>query len=63
MTRAPAVFVRLRGKIPSTPLCKELPELSEEAQALYSEARERSALLLGKIKALESLLSSRGSRK
>ncbi|WP_460049374.1 hypothetical protein [Sessilibacter sp. MAH2] len=44
-------------------LCKELLELSEEAQALYSEARERSALLLGKIKALESLLSSRGSRK
>lgn len=39
-------------------LCKELPEFNEEAQSLYSEARERSALLLGKIKALESLLSS-----
>lgn len=38
-------------------LCKELPEFSEEAQSLYAEARERSALLLGKIKALESLLS------
>lgn len=43
-------------------LCKELPELSEEAQSLYSEARERSALLLGKIKALESLLSSNSPR-
>ena len=43
-------------------LCKELPELSEEAQSLYSEARERSALLLGKIKALESLLSSLNPR-
>lgn len=39
-------------------LCRELPELSEQAQSLYTEARERSALLLGKIKALESLLSS-----
>lgn len=43
-------------------LCKELPELSEEAQSLYTEARERSALLLGKIKALESLLSSTNPR-
>ncbi len=43
-------------------LCKELPEFSEEAQSLYSEARERSALLLGKIKALESLLSSNACR-
>ncbi|MFL0799419.1 MAG: hypothetical protein K6L81_03225 [Agarilytica sp.] len=39
-------------------LCNELPELSDKAQMLYNEARERSALLLGKIKALESLLSS-----
>lgn len=37
-------------------LCKEVPELSEEAQTLYNEARERSSLLLGKIKALECLL-------
>ena len=43
-------------------LCKELPEFSEEAQSLYAEARERSALLLGKIKALESLLSSNNLR-
>lgn len=37
-------------------LCKEVPELSSEAQALYNEARERSSILLGKIKALENLL-------
>ena len=37
-------------------LCREVPELCEEAQTLYNEARERSSLLLGKIKALESLL-------
>ncbi|MEQ3633956.1 MAG: hypothetical protein VB954_15205 [Thalassolituus sp.] len=43
-------------------LCKELPEFSEEEQSLYAEARERSALLLGKIKALESLLSSNNLR-
>ncbi len=43
-------------------LCKELPEFSEEAKSLYSEARERSALLLGKIKALESLLSTQNPR-
>lgn len=43
-------------------LCKELPELSKEAQSLYAEARERSALLLGRIKALESLLSSKSLR-
>lgn len=43
-------------------LCKELPEVNEEARSLYSEARERSALLPGKIKAIESLLSSNNSR-
>lgn len=43
-------------------LCKELPEYCEEAQSLYAEARERSALLLGKIKALESLLSTNNLR-
>lgn len=37
-------------------LCKEVPELSSEAQALYNDARERSSILLGKIKALENLL-------
>lgn len=43
-------------------LCQELPEFSEEAQSLYADARERSALLLGKIKALECLLSSHSPR-
>jgi hypothetical protein len=38
-------------------LCAELPELRAKAQELYNEARERSAILLGKIKALESLLT------
>lgn len=38
-------------------LSTELPVLRGEVQALYNEARERSAILLGKIKALESLLS------
>lgn len=43
-------------------LCKALPEFSEDARELYADARERSALLLGKIKALESLLASHASR-
>lgn len=38
-------------------LCTELPALRGQAQALYNEARERSAILLGKIKALECLLT------
>lgn len=38
-------------------LCKVHPELSEDAQTLYSESRERSAKLLGKVKALESMLT------
>lgn len=39
-------------------LCHDIPELCQEAQALYNDARERSTLLLGKIKALECILSS-----
>jgi hypothetical protein len=38
-------------------LCNEHPELRERAQSLYNEARERSAMLLGKMKALENMLS------
>lgn len=38
-------------------LCEEHPELRTQAQALYNRARDRSALLLGKVKALESLLA------
>lgn len=39
-----------------TALCREHPDLQEQAQALYNQARDRSAMLLGKVKALESLL-------
>lgn len=37
-------------------LCHEHPDLQEQAQELYNQARDRSAILLGKVKALESLL-------
>ncbi len=43
-------------------LCKEVPELCDEVQTYYNDARERSSLLLGKIKALESLLTSHNTR-
>tara|TARA_R110002050_G_scaffold223602_3_gene359465 strand:+ start:18 stop:557 length:540 start_codon:yes stop_codon:yes gene_type:complete len=38
-------------------ICNEHPDLCKNAQALYNEARERSAMLLGKMKALENMLS------
>jgi hypothetical protein len=38
-------------------LCNDHPDLRESAQNLYNEARERGATLLGKIKALENMLS------
>ena len=38
-------------------LCHEHPDLQEQAQTLYNQARDRSALLLGKVKALENLIS------
>ena len=38
-------------------LCNEHPDLRESAQDLYNQARERSATLLGKMKALENMLS------
>lgn len=37
-------------------LCHEHPDLQEQVQALYNQARDRSAILLGKVKALEGLL-------
>jgi len=37
-------------------LCHEHPDIQEQAQELYNQARDRSAILLGKVKALESLL-------
>jgi hypothetical protein len=44
-------------------LCEELPELRMKTQSLYNQARERSAMLLGKIKALESLLDQMVSQR
>ncbi|MEX1670901.1 hypothetical protein AB4876_18470 [Zhongshania guokunii] len=38
-------------------LCNDYPDLRESAQDLYNEARERGATLLGKIKALENMLT------
>lgn len=38
-------------------LCTAHPGLKTQVQELYNRARERSAILLGKIKALETLLS------
>lgn len=38
-------------------LCAKHPELRHKAQSFYNEARERSATLLGKVKALENLLA------
>lgn len=38
-------------------LCQDHPYLQEQAQILYNQARDRSALLLGKVKALETLIA------
>ncbi|SMF06419.1 hypothetical protein SAMN02745866_00496 [Alteromonadaceae bacterium Bs31] len=38
-------------------LCAAHPSLKSQIQDLYNHARERSAILLGKIKALETLMS------
>ncbi len=38
-------------------LCSKHPGLKSQTQDLYNHARERSAILLGKIKALETLIS------
>jgi hypothetical protein len=37
-------------------ICQELPDLREIAQPRYNESRERCSRLLGRVKALESLL-------
>ena len=39
-------------------ICSEIPELREEVQALYNESRDRFSKLLGRVKALESLLAT-----
>lgn len=38
-------------------ICKEIPDLREIAQPRYNESRERCSRLLGRVKALESLLT------
>ena len=42
-------------------LCAVHPELCDKAQPLYNDARERSGKLLGKVKALEKLLTNQAS--
>lgn len=37
-------------------ICQEIPDLREMAQPRYNESRERCSRLLGRVKALESLL-------
>lgn len=39
-------------------LCAELPHLRDNVQALYNEARDRSSKILGRVRALESLLAA-----
>lgn len=38
-------------------ICKEIPELRNKVQVLYNASRDRCSKLLGKVKALESLLA------
>jgi hypothetical protein len=37
-------------------ICKELPELRDQVQVLYNASRDKCSKLLGRVKALESLL-------
>jgi hypothetical protein len=39
-------------------LCKEMPELRDTVQARYNESRDKCSKLLGRVKALESLLAA-----
>lgn len=38
-------------------ICKEIPELRDQVQVLYNASRDKCSKLLGKVKALESLLA------
>ncbi|UUA74939.1 hypothetical protein [Cellvibrio sp. QJXJ] len=38
-------------------ICKEIPELRDQVQVLYNSSRDKCSKLLGKVKALESLLA------
>lgn len=42
-------------------ICQEMPDLREIAQPRYNESRERCSRLLGRVKALESLLVAEAS--
>jgi len=39
-------------------LCEEMPELRDTVQARYNESRDKCSKLLGRVKALESLLAA-----
>lgn len=38
-------------------ICSEMPELRDEVQPLYNQSRDKCSKLLGRVKALESLLA------
>lgn len=38
-------------------ICKDMPNLKDEIQSLYDDSRDRCSKILGRVKALESLLS------
>lgn len=38
-------------------ICKEIPELRDQVQVLYNASRDKCSKLLGRVKALESLLA------
>lgn len=40
-------------------LCKELPHMRDVVQTLYNDARDRCSKILGRVKALESILANR----
>lgn len=40
-------------------LCEEMPELRDAVQSRYNESRDKCSKLLGRVKALESLLAAR----
>jgi len=39
-------------------VCKELPHMRDDVQMLYNEARDRCSKILGRVKALESILAN-----
>ncbi|EIK45845.1 hypothetical protein O59_001484 [Cellvibrio sp. BR] len=38
-------------------ICSEIPELQDDIQPLYNQSRDKCSKLLGRVKALESLLA------